>query len=93
MRYPVDWRNKKMRFIQINLNYCWVAQNLFEQITHQSEVEIAIMSEPPSQWRMVYRFDGRQTIQYTMNQAANGLEWTEICGVYVYSCHALCDTV
>lgn len=37
---------KKIRFVQINLDHCRVAQYLFVQATYESEKEITILSKP-----------------------------------------------
>ena len=88
-----------MRFIQINLNHCRVAQDLLEQTIYESDVEIAIISEPyRNRHGGVWVIDssggaaiwacGRQAIQCTGNQTYSGFVWAKINGVYVYSCYA-----
>ncbi|CAD7087980.1 unnamed protein product [Hermetia illucens] len=76
-----------------------VAQDLLEQTTFESEMEIAIISEPyRNRHGGVWVTDstdgaaiwacGRQAIQCTASQAASGFVWAKISGVYVFSFYA-----
>ncbi|CAD7081762.1 unnamed protein product [Hermetia illucens] len=88
-----------MKFIQLNLNHCRVTQDLLEQTLFESEMEIAIISEPyRHRYGGIWVTDstggvaiwacGRQTVQCTASQAASGFLLAKISCVYVYRCYA-----
>ncbi|CAD7081162.1 unnamed protein product [Hermetia illucens] len=95
-RVRIGWVVCRLRE-QISLKR--VAQDLLEQATFESEMEIAIISEPyrhrhggiwvkDSTGGAAIWACGRQAIQCTASQAGSGFVWAKISGVYVYSCYA-----
>ena len=88
-----------MRFIQLNLNNCLVAQDLLRQTVAEKEIDVAIISEP---YRIpvcpVWVADktskasiwvcGTYPFQEIAVREENGYVAAKVNGIYIFSCYA-----
>lgn len=89
-----------MRFLQLNLNHCEVAQDLLEQTVRESSIDIAIISEQyrnkdaTQQWlndrssRAAIWVSAKNHVQERPHHQSELFTWAKVSGVYIFSVYA-----
>lgn len=87
-----------MKFIQLNVNHCAVAQDILSQTIYESKIDVAIISEQyknldKMEWerdstsRSAIWACGNKAIEEGMKKPEEGYARVKIEGIYIYSCY------
>ena len=88
-----------MKFVQLNLNHCKVAQDVLVQTVHEASIDVAILCEQYKNmdgcnWsadrtgKAAIWICGRRITQMSTNNPVAGFVRVETAGLHIYSCYA-----